>query len=95
MTYCWGKLRLQKFKMNIANSVVNQDNSSLRSMDTNQLLDLFDLQSDQSTEKAGKDFTNPNQPLHSQDTEEFISLWDDTQYTEEYNLDQFVSSLRK
>ncbi|ODV83735.1 hypothetical protein CANARDRAFT_202541 [[Candida] arabinofermentans NRRL YB-2248] len=33
---------LQKFKMNIASTIVNQQNSGLASMDTNQLLDLFD-----------------------------------------------------
>jgi hypothetical protein len=32
---------LQRFKLNIANSVVNEDNASLKSMDTAQLLDLF------------------------------------------------------
>lgn len=34
---------LQKFKMNIANSVISQENSSLQSMGTDQLLDLFTL----------------------------------------------------
>ncbi|KAK6199331.1 uncharacterized protein RJT21DRAFT_121651 [Scheffersomyces amazonensis] len=34
---------LQKFKMNIANTIVNQQNAGLASMDTNQLLDLFDV----------------------------------------------------
>lgn len=33
---------LQKFKMNIASSIVNQQNAGLASMDTHQLLDLFD-----------------------------------------------------
>jgi TATA-binding protein-associated factor len=32
---------LQRFKLNIANSVVNEDNASLKNMDTAQLLDLF------------------------------------------------------
>lgn len=34
---------LQKFKMNIANTVISQENSSLQSMGTDQLLDLFTL----------------------------------------------------
>ncbi|VEU21412.1 DEKNAAC102618 [Brettanomyces naardenensis] len=33
---------LQKFKLNIANTVVNQQNAGLSSMDAGQLLDLFD-----------------------------------------------------
>ncbi|GMF50144.1 unnamed protein product [[Candida] boidinii] len=32
---------LQKFKMNIASTIINQQNSGLASMDTDQLLDLF------------------------------------------------------
>jgi TATA-binding protein-associated factor len=33
--------RLQRFKLNIANSVVTQQNSELASMDTDLVLDLF------------------------------------------------------
>jgi TATA-binding protein-associated factor len=33
--------RLQRFKLNIANSVVTQQNSELSSMDTDLVLDLF------------------------------------------------------
>lgn len=34
---------LQKFKMSIANTVINQENSSVQSMGTDQLLNLFTL----------------------------------------------------
>jgi TATA-binding protein-associated factor len=34
---------LQKFKLNIANTVVNEQNSGLDTMHTDQLLDLFDV----------------------------------------------------
>jgi len=34
---------LQKFKLNIANTVISQDNSSLQSMNTSDLLDLFQI----------------------------------------------------
>ena len=34
---------LQKFKLNIANTVIGQDNSSLQSMNTSDLLDLFQV----------------------------------------------------
>lgn len=34
---------LQKFKMNVANTVISQENTSLQSMGTEQLLDLFTL----------------------------------------------------
>ena len=32
---------LQRFKLDVANSVVNQDNVSLKTMDAGRLLDLF------------------------------------------------------
>ena len=34
---------LQKFKLNLANTVISQENSSLLSMNTSELLDLFQL----------------------------------------------------
>lgn len=34
---------LQKFKMTIANTIISQDNASLKTMGTDQLLDLFSL----------------------------------------------------
>ena len=38
---------LQRFKLDVANSVVNQDNVSLKSMDAGRLLDLFSLENKQ------------------------------------------------
>ena len=35
---------LQRFKLDVANAVVNADNASLSAMDTTQVLDLFSLQ---------------------------------------------------
>lgn len=37
---------LQRFKLDVANSVVNQDNVSLKTMDAGCLLDLFTLDKD-------------------------------------------------
>ena len=37
---------LQRFKLDVANSVVNQDNVSLKTMDAGRLLDLFTLDKD-------------------------------------------------
>lgn len=36
-------MNVQRFKMNIANEIVNQQNGGLQSMDTDQLLDLFEI----------------------------------------------------
>lgn len=44
---------LQRFKLDVANSVVNQDNVSLKSMDAGRLLDLFSLDNKEGTVDAG------------------------------------------
>lgn len=44
---------LQKFKMSIANTVISQDNASLQSMGTDQLLDLFTLDKVRPEEAGG------------------------------------------
>ena len=43
---------LQRFKLDLANSVVNQDNVSLKSMDAGRLLDLFSLENQEATSGA-------------------------------------------
>ena len=48
---------LQRFKLDVANSVVNQDNVSLKSMDAGRLLDLFTL------DKGEKAAGDPSSPL--------------------------------
>jgi TATA-binding protein-associated factor len=44
---------LQRFKLNIANSVVNQQNAGMESMDTDQILDLFNAQGPAAAGSAG------------------------------------------
>ena len=99
---------LQKFKMNIASTVVNQQNSGLASMDTHQLLDLFDPDNvtsqdneeknngDSQTAKGMEDIANET-GLTGKAKEalgELKELWDPSQYEEEYNLDTFIKTLR-
>lgn len=85
--------RLQKFKLNIANTVITQDNSSLHSMDTSQLLGLFTVDSGRDNEKK-KAGTSKNSSMKAimEDMEE---LWDDKQYDDEYNLDNFMGTLKQ
>ncbi len=52
---------LQRFKLDVANSVVNQDNVSLKTMDAGRLLDLFTL------DKEGKADTGTGQPCSRKD----------------------------
>ena len=43
---------LQRFKLDVANAVVNTDNASLASMDTSQILDLFQPPTESSKQPA-------------------------------------------
>lgn len=98
---------LQKFKMNIASTVVNQQNSGLASMDTHQLLDLFDTKNvpsqdneengSQGQKTAGMEDIANETGLTGKAKEavgELKELWDPSQYEEEYNLDNFIKTLR-
>lgn len=99
---------LQKFKMNIASTIVSQQNAGLASMDTNQLLDLFDVeQTGQATVEAdvegnGGAATVDGDVIHESGLTgkagavvgELGELWDQSQYEEEYNLDSFIKSLK-
>lgn len=110
---------LQKFKMNIASSIVNQQNSGLASMDTHQLLDLFNSdnvnnnnsndignEEDQGSKRDNNNNgntgnNNSNVPdegglngVAGKAVKELGELWDEKQYEEEYNLDNFISTLK-
>ena len=82
---------MQKFKINIANTVVNADNRSLSSMATDQLLDLFSLSSSQSDGKTSSSTAGRSAESILGAVEE---LWDSQQYDSEYNLETFVQYLK-
>lgn len=89
-------MSLQKFKMNVASTIVNQQNAGLASMDTNQLLDLFDVDDavvDNGPEKKDiqEDLTGV---VPSDAVGELGQLWDESQYEDEYNLDNFIKNLK-
>lgn len=53
ITWNFSSFSLQKFKLSIANTVIGQDNSNLQSMNTSDLLDLFQV-SGSSQQQPGK-----------------------------------------
>ncbi|CAG8745338.1 10452_t:CDS:1, partial [Acaulospora colombiana] len=79
---------------------VNQQNSGLQSMDTEQILDLFNVTSDKSGQKSANNSSVNNGGLGSKgkkiSTKNVLdgleNLWDDSQY-EDLNLDNFIESL--
>eukprot|EP01083_Nonionella_stella_P072938 196882_1 len=102
---------IQAFKRRIADSVITEDNASLRSMDTGQVLDLLKVSSERvgqneekadiSEEKQVDSFGSVNvQPSRKRPrsglnsvVDNLEDLWSESQYEEEYNLDNFVKSL--
>ncbi|KAJ1971300.1 TATA-binding protein-associated factor mot1 [Dimargaris verticillata] len=96
---------LQKFKLNVANSIINQQNAGLQSMNTNQLLDLFNVSSTPTSGPNPRGGIDGSSASKQQDARKKGSsakavlknlddLWDDKQYNEEYNLDSFIQSLK-
>uniref|UniRef100_A0A8K9UHE9 B-TFIID TATA-box binding protein associated factor 1 n=1 Tax=Oncorhynchus mykiss TaxID=8022 RepID=A0A8K9UHE9_ONCMY len=79
---------LQKFKMSIANTVISQENASLQSMGTDQLLNLFTLDKDDKGESSSGGKASIKNVLDG-----LGDLWDQQQYETEYNLDSFMHSL--
>lgn len=86
---------LQKFKLTIANTVITHENSNLSTMGTDQLLDLFTLDSSKGdrapdpTQHAGPSRAGMKGVLES-----LPELWDSSKYDSEYDLGNFLSTLR-
>lgn len=92
---------IQKFKLNIANSVVNKDNQSFESMNSNQLFDLFKLSEESITKDSETEeldeFGNIKKKSESGLSavlKELENMGDEDQYTEEYNLENFLEKLK-
>ncbi|RMZ85396.1 hypothetical protein DV737_g735, partial [Chaetothyriales sp. CBS 132003] len=98
-------LSLQRFKIDVASTVVNQQNAGLGTMETDQILDLFNLDSGE----GGPDIPDQQKDEDLVDMEtgevkkkgekgflgEVPELWDERQYEEEFNLDSFVQNLQR
>lgn len=91
---------LQKFKMNVALTIVNQQNTGLSSMATNQLLDLFDVDEptaaadDAPADRASVDKIQELTGGLPDAVDDHHGAWDDPRYEEEYNLDNFIKTLK-
>ncbi|KAE8132092.1 hypothetical protein BDV38DRAFT_225080 [Aspergillus pseudotamarii] len=99
-------LNLQRFKIDVASTVVNQQNAGLNTMDTDQLLDLFNLgETAENAEKPSDNAAGNEVDMVDIDGEvkekgkkgwldDLGELWDDRQYQEEYNLDSFLQTMK-
>lgn len=84
-------MSLQKFKLTIANTVISQENSSLQTMATDQLLDLFTLDSCHAS--AGVEDKQNSRGVKSI-LESLPDLWEESAYESEYDLSNFIQSLK-
>ncbi|GJQ08908.1 hypothetical protein GpartN1_g699.t1 [Galdieria partita] len=94
-------MKLQEMKTAVAESIVNRDNSSLQDLDTSQLLELF--QFDSSDQQDTMEVKNDTESYHSSlkaggPWESVLrtlpDLWDEEQYTSEFDWNMFVQSIQ-
>jgi TATA-binding protein-associated factor len=90
-------MSLQRFKLGIANSVVNMDNSSLNSMGTEQLMNMFNRES--TATSASNASTKPTsvaavESSYQKILDNITEIWDENQYESEYDLNAFIRSLK-
>ncbi|GMH10882.1 hypothetical protein Nepgr_012723 [Nepenthes gracilis] len=96
-------MSLQRFKVSVANAVINAENASLKTMNTDQLLDLFTPAENYkkgagvSKSSVGIGSEKPKASGSGKGLKAILNsleeLWDQSQYTEEYNLSQFLAKL--
>jgi TATA-binding protein-associated factor len=93
----------------VASTVVNQQNAALGSMETDQLLDLFNVGSSEGvptlpdeselqkniTEDDAVDAMGQQRVKGKKDMlDDMVALWDERQYEEEYDLDAFLRNMK-
>ncbi|PKA51093.1 putative chromatin-remodeling complex ATPase chain [Apostasia shenzhenica] len=95
-------MSLQKFKISVANAIINAENASLKTMNTDQLLDLFTPASASrkvsgaSTSSSGsleEDLKTSGKKGLKAILNGLEELWDQSQYADEYNLSHFLEKL--
>lgn len=101
-------LSLQRFKIDVASTVVNQQNAGLGTMDTDQILDLFSLgESGPSPSELQKDELNGREEdmvdLETGDVlqkpgkkawlDDLDELWDNKEYEESFDLEGFLKTM--
>jgi TATA-binding protein-associated factor len=88
-------MSLQKFKLGIADSVVNIENSSLSSMGTEQIMNMFNKEEPAQNKKDSTSSAQAHGGQYQRVLENINELWDENQYENEYSLDNFIKSLHK
>ncbi|TPX14357.1 uncharacterized protein E0L32_005553 [Thyridium curvatum] len=103
-------LNLQRFKIDVASTVVNQQNAGLGTMDTDQILDLFSLGDTGPSliaDKSAGGMEGREEDMVDIETgdvrqpgkkaawlEDLGELWDNRQYEEDFDLDGFLKTMQ-
>ncbi|KAF2197365.1 hypothetical protein GQ43DRAFT_209351 [Delitschia confertaspora ATCC 74209] len=100
-------LSLQRFKIDVASTVVNQQNAGLQTMQTDQILDLFNVSTEGSEnnvpahdgagiseEDALDEAGNIREKGKKGFLDELGELWDERQYEEEFDLQGFLGKMK-
>lgn len=98
-------MSLQQFKTKVANTVVGSDNASIKTMQSDRLLDLFAVApSKDKPEQSVDDGLNTMGEIEDkrrkkkktglgQLMDELGDLWQENQYQEDWNVERFASSI--
>ena len=83
----------------MASTVVNQQNAGLATMETDQILDLFNVGDTVVVSKPSEeDMVDVTGEVRQKGTKGVLDdigeLWDESQYTDEYDLNNFIASLK-
>ena len=100
-------LNLQRFKVDVASQVVQQQKAGLAGMDTGEILDLFNMEgvggvADAEQKRGGAEGENAVDEVTGEVKEKgqrgFLDdlgeLWDEGQYEEEFNMDEFLGRMK-
>jgi TATA-binding protein-associated factor len=85
-----------QFKLDVANTVVNQENMSLETMDTGKLLDLFGGQAAAGAQAAGGAAVKAGKATGLQAMLASMGeMWDEKEYEAEFSMQTFMNKLGK
>jgi hypothetical protein len=99
-------ISLQQWKLKISNSVVNLENATMKTMKTDQVLDLFEGSKSPSTSSAGTpaggevDITGQIQMRGKKSglsdmMESLSELWSEAEYDDEFDFNKYLQQTKK
>ena len=86
-------MSLQKFKMHTARTVISQDNTSLGSMHTEGVLDLFSLEAGAPQGREGGGGSGGGGGVRAV-LDSLPELWEEREYSEEYDMNAFIRNIK-